>query len=239
MSDFPVAVIGDWRGLAGPAIALQLARSGFSLLINGPEDEIFELQSQDVDGKILALPFNPAEEDSVQQVFLAGLEIFGRLDVLVNNFYAWNDAPLSDITDEMWTEVWQTNVKHAFRCCRSAAPIMQAQEFGKIINVTTTACVNGEGLQFAASAAALHSMTRTLAKELAPFVRVNTVACGTLDEPWIDEGGGDLRARLTKSIPLRRLCRTLDVAETVSYLAGAADYMTGQMLVLDGGETVR
>lgn len=239
MSDFPVAVITDWRGLAGPAICMQLARAGFSLFINGPEEEIFELQSQDVDGKILALPFDANDEDSVQQVFLAGLEVFGRLDVLVNNYYAWNDAPLSDITSAMWDEVWQVNVRNTFSSCRSAAPIMQAQEFGKIINVTTTSCFTGNHLQFAASSSAVHSMTRTLARDLAPFVRVNTIAAGMLDEPWIDEGGGDLREMLTKSIPLKRLCRTTDVADAVTYLATGADFMTGQLIVLDGGETVR
>ena len=239
MSDFPVALITDWRGLAGPAICLQLARAGFSLFINGPEEEIFELQSQDVDGKILALPFDASDEDSVQQVFLAGLEVFGRLDVLVNNYYAWNDAPLSEITAAMWNEVWQVNVRNTFSACRSAAPIMQAQEFGKIINVTTTSCFTGHHLQFAASASAVHSMTRSLARELAPYVRVNTVAAGMLDEPWIDEGGGELRQMLTKSVPLKRLCRPADIADAVTYLATGADFMTGQMLILDGGETVR
>ena len=239
MSDFPVAVISDWRGLAGPAICLQLARAGFSLFVNGPEEEVFELQSQDVDGKILALPFDPTDEDSVQQVFLAGLEIFGRLDVLVNNFYTWNDAPLSEVNEQMWAEVWRGNVKNTFNTCRSAAPIMQAQEFGKIINITTTSCFTGAHLQFAASSAALHSMTRSLARELAPFVRVNTLACGILDEPWIDEGGPDLRDMLTKAIPLKRLCKTVDVADMVTHLASGADFMTGQLLVLDGGETMR
>jgi 3-oxoacyl-[acyl-carrier protein] reductase len=240
MSEFPVAVITDWHGLAGPAICLQLARAGFSLFVNGPEDEVFELQSQDVgDGKILAMPFDPDQEDSVQQIFLAGLELFGRLDVLVNNYYAWNDAPLAEITDEMWNEVWRVNVRNTFNACRSAAPIMQAQEFGKIINVTTTSCLTGNHLQFAAASAALHSMTRSLARELAPAVRVNTVACGILDEPWIDEGGSELRQMLTKSIPLGRLCRTSDIADAVTFLASGADFMTGQMFVIDGGETVR
>jgi NAD(P)-dependent dehydrogenase (short-subunit alcohol dehydrogenase family) len=65
------------------------------------------------------------------------------------------------------------------------------------------------------------------------------VACGILDEPWIDEGGGELRQMLTKSIPLGRLCRTADVADAVTFLASGADFMTGQMFVIDGGETVR
>lgn len=239
MDEFPVALLTDWGGLAGPAIGLHLARAGFSLMINGPEDEVFALQSEDVPGKILGLPFDAANEDDVQQVVLAGLEIFGRLDVVVNNFYGWNDAPIAEITPEMWDEVFRVNVKNTFHCARSVVPVMQAQEFGKIINVTTTSCFTGAHLQFAATASAIHSMTRSMARELAPFIRVNTVACGILDEPWVDEGGPELREMLLRSIPMRRLCRSVDVAEAVAYLATGGDFMTGQMLVIDGGETMR
>jgi len=210
MGEFPVALVTDYRGLAGPAICLSLAHSGFSLLINGPEDEVFELQSADVPGKILALPFDPLKEESVQHVILAGLEIFGRLDVVVNNVHNWQDADLPEITEEMWSELLQSNLKAAFYCCRSAAPVMQAQEFGKIINVTTTSCFTGAHLPFAAVSAGVHSLTRSLARELAPHVRVNTVACGMLDEPWIDEGGQEhpasqARAELRAASPGRRM----------------------------------
>lgn len=239
MSEFPVALVSDWNGLAGQVIALNLARSGFSLLINGPEEEIFALQSQDVQGKILAIPFDSTNEESVQQVILAGLEYFGRLDVVVNNFYTWNDAALHEITETLWGEMMQGNLKSAFHVCRAAALVMTEQQFGKIINITTTSCFTGAHLPFAATAAALHSLTKSLAKELAPHVRANTIACGMVDEPWIDEGGPDLRAMLQKSIPLGRLCQAADIADAVLYLANGADFMSGQMLVLDGGETMR
>ena len=81
MAEHPVALVTDWRGLAGPAICLALARSGFSLLINGPEDEVIGLQGGDLPGKVLALPFDVTSEHAVRHVLTAGLEIFGRLDV--------------------------------------------------------------------------------------------------------------------------------------------------------------
>lgn len=239
MSEFPVALISDWNGLAGQTIAIHLARAGYSLLINGPEEDIFALQSQDIEGKILAIPFDSTQEESVQQVILAGLEYFGRLDVVVNNFYNWNDAALHEITEALWGEMLQTNLKAAFHVCRAAALVMSEQQFGKIINITTTSCFTGAHLPFAATAAALHSMTKSLAKELAPNVRANTIACGMIDEPWIDEGGPDLRQMLQKSIPLGRLCQAADIADAVLFLARGADFMNGQMLVLDGGETMR
>jgi len=239
MSEFPVALVSDWNGLAGQAIATQLARAGYHLLINGPEEDIFALQAQDIEGKILAIPFDSSNEESVQQVILAGLEYFGRLDLVVNNFYSWNDAALHEISETLWGEMIQSNLKAAFHVCRAAALVMMEQEFGKIVNITTTSCFTGAHLPFAATAAALHSLTKSLAKELAPHVRVNTIACGMVDEPWIDEGGPELRQMLQKSIPLGRLCRASDIADAILFLASGADFMSGQMLVLDGGETMR
>ncbi len=235
----PVALITDWRGTAGPAIAFALAQAGFALLINGPEDEVFELQSVDTMARILAMPFDVADEQAVITAVGAGLEVMGRLDVLVNNIFAWNDAALNDITEEMWDEVLKSGLKGTFYCSRAAARVMQAQEYGKIIHVTSTSALTGVHTQYAASCAAIHSLTRSLARELAPHVRVNSIAAGLLDEPWVDEGGPELREVLTRDIPLKRLCRSEDVAEAVSYLAAGADFMTGQVLILDGGETMR
>ena len=101
----PVALITDWRGTAAPAIAFALAQAGFALLINGPEDEVFELQSVDTMARILAMPFDVADEQAVLNAVGASLEVMGRLDVLVNIIFAWIDAALVVITEEMWDEV--------------------------------------------------------------------------------------------------------------------------------------
>lgn len=235
----PVAMVTDWRGTAGPAICFALAQAGFALLINGPEDEIIELQSVDTMARILAMPFDVADEKAVESIFGTALEFMGRLDVLVNNIFVWNDAALTEITEEMWDEVLKVGLKGTFYCSRAAARVMQAQEHGKIIHVTSTSAMTGAHTQYAASCAAIHSLTRSLARELAPHVRVNSIATGLMDEPWVDEGGPELREMLTKDIPLKRLCRGDDVAEAVTYLAAGADFMTGQMLVIDGGETMK
>src|SRR5581483_10794968 len=106
-----------------------------------------------------------------------------------------------------------------------------------IINVTSTAGMTGAHTPFAVSCASIMSLTRSLAIELAPKVRVNAVATGILDEPWIDEAG--LRKSLESKIPLSRLCRTKDVAEFVTFLAVGAEFCTGQTFVVDGGEVRR
>lgn len=234
----PVALITDWRGTAGPAIGCALAAAGFSLLVNAQQDEVFELQSVDTMAKILAVPFDVADEQAVLSTVGASLELMGGLDVLVNNVYFWNDAALEDISEAMWDEVVKRGLKGTFYCSRAAGKVMRAQEYGKIIQVISTSAISGIHTQFAAGCAAIHSLTKSLARELAPHVRVNTIATGLVDEPWIDDGGPELREMLTKDVPLKRLCTNEDVAEAVNYLACGAEFMTGQMLVLDGGETL-
>ncbi len=237
--DFPVALISDWNGLAGPDIAHTLASCEFSLLINGPQDEIMELLTEDYSGKVLAMPFDYHSEEAAEQMMSAALDIFGHVDVLVNNIYHWKDAKFNELSDKEWTETYTHNVLGSFHVCRAASRLMEALGYGKIINVTSTSAVTGAHTPLAASCAALHSLTRSMAKELAPFVRVNTVACGLMEEAWVIEGGDELRKSLTAGIPLKRLCQPADVAELVAFLATGADFMTGQMLILDGGEVIR
>lgn len=236
---FSVAVVTDWNGTAGPSICNALIQAGFSVFINGPQDVLFSLPpSSNAMGKVLAQPFDSADEKSVQETFKQCVSMLGAIDVLVNNNYFWNDAALTDISEDMWDEVINKGLKSAFYCSRTAGRFMKAQGFGKIINVVSTSAFNGVYTQFAAGCAGIHSLTKSLARELAPEVRVNSVAPGLIDEPWIDEGGKELREMLTKDVLLNRLCTNDDIAEAVSYLACGADFMTGQMLVLDGGESL-
>ena len=237
--DFPVALISDWKGIAARDICHALAACEFSLIVNGPEDEIFELQSHDYPGKILAFPFDYSSEDAVEMTLSATLDIFGHVDVLINNIHHWSDAKFLELTDKQFTDAYQHNVLGAFHICRAAARLMDALGYGKIINVTTTSAFTGVHTPLAASCAALHSMTKSIALELAPHVRCNTIACGLLEEDWVVEAGEDLKKSLVAGIPLKRLCQPADVAELVAVLATSADFMTGQMLVLDGGETIK
>lgn len=236
--EHPVALISDWNGIAGPNICHALASCEFSLMINGPQDEIFEILTDDYPGKILAMPFDYSSEEAVEQMLFGALEIFEHVDVLVNNIYHWADAKFTELTDKEWHSTFHHNVLGSFHVCRAVARLMEALGYGKIINVTSTSAVTGAHTPLAASCAALHSLTRSIAKEFAPFIRANTVACGLLEEAWVSEGGEDLRKSLVKDIPLKRLGRPHDVAELVAFLATSADFMTGQMLILDGGESM-
>lgn len=237
--DLPVALISDWNGIAGPEICHALASCEFSLLINGPQDEILELLQDDFTGKILAMPFDYHSEDAVEMMMSASLDIFGHVDVLVNNIFHWQGAKFNDLTDPEFLQSFNHNVMGSFHVCRAVGRLMEALGYGKIINVTTTSAYNGAHTAVAAACAGLHSLTRSIARELGPYVRANTVACGLLEEAWVSEGGDQLRKTLTQNIPLKRLCQPGDIAELVAFLATGADFITGQMLVVDGGESMR
>lgn len=237
--EFPVALISDWNGIAGREIAHALANCEFSLIINGPQDEIFELQSHDYPGKIFAYPFDFSSEEAVEMTLGATLEIFDHIDVLVNNIHHWVDAKFLELTDKQFLEAYQKNVLAPFHVCRATARLMDALGYGKIINVTSTSAFSGAHTPLAASCAALHSMTKSIANELAPHIRCNTIACGLIEEGWVLEAGEDLKKTLLPGIPLRRLCQPEDVAELVALLASGVDFMTGQMIVLDGGESIK
>ncbi len=233
-----VAFVADWKGIAGEAIALQLAMQGFTVVVNAPQDRIDPLLPENLPGRVLGLPFTTHSEQDYETVISQVIDLFGGLQVLVNNFNHWNDAPLDNITESMWQEVLENNVVRSFRLSRVASKLMLALGGGKIVQVTSTSCFTGHHTQYAASCAAIHSMTKSLARELAPSITVNTIAVGTLEEPWIDEGGAELRDILTKDILLKRLCHPQEVADLVAILIQSIHFMTGQMLVLDGGETL-
>ena len=234
----PVALLTDWNGTASAHISQPLLQSGFAVLINGTQDEVFRYPIFEPTAKVLALPFDITNEAAINAALASGIDYLGEIDVLVNNLNFWNDAALDDITDTMWTEVLHLGIKGTFNCCRVASKIMRAQKFGKIINIISTSAITGTYTQYAAGCAAIQSLTRSLARELAPHVRINSIATGLVDEPWIDEDGPEFRKMLTKDIPLGRLCKNEDIAEAVCYHACGADFMTGQMLVLDGGESM-
>lgn len=237
--DFPVALISDWNGIAGREICHALASCEFSLIINASQDEIFDLQGQDYPGKILAFPFDYTSEQAVEMTLSASLDIYGHVDVLVNNIYHWSDAKFLELTDKEFEETYKHNVMGGFHVCRATARLMDALGYGKIINVTSTSAFTGAHTPLAASCAAVHSLTKSIANEMAPHIRCNTIACGLLEEDWVVEGGEELKKSLTTGIPLKRLCQPGDVAELVALLATGVDFMTGQMLVLDGGESIR
>ncbi len=231
-----VAVVTELMGTAGIELVLALEQSGFRVIANATEAELLEIGAGE---NVMAVSFDTAMESNVRERFGALNDLFGGIDVVVNNALAWADAPVDEITEAIWAEVIQKNLKATFYASRAAIPGLLARGGGRIINITSSAGLTGAHTAYAAACAGIMSLTRSLAVELAPAIHVNCIATGLMDEPWIEEAGPDFRASLVSKVPLKRLCTAADVAEFVCFLAQGGDFFTGQVFVLDGGEVCR
>jgi len=142
------------------------------------------------------------------------------------------------VTDQVWDEIFQVNLKGAFYACRAAMPLLKERR-GCIVNVSSVAGLQGHGssIPYAASKAALNCMTQSLARAFGPMVRVNAVAPGPIRTRWL-AGREELIDRYLALTPLGRAAEPDDIAEAVEFLALGAGLVTGQVLVVDGGRTM-
>jgi 3-oxoacyl-[acyl-carrier protein] reductase len=165
----------------------------------------------------------------------------GGLDVLVNNAGTTqfiDHKKLEALTDAVWDEIFNVNLKGAFYCCRAAMPLL-AERQGNIVNVTSVAGLQGHGssIPYAASKAALNCLTKSLARAFAPEVRVNAVAPGPVRTRWLANREEQL-ARSLEATPLRRIATPEDIADAVLFLALGTSLVTGQVMIVDGGRTM-
>jgi 3-oxoacyl-[acyl-carrier protein] reductase len=237
-----VAVItGSATGI-GKAIALRLAREGVHITINysKSENEALETQKEIEALGVKCLLFKATVSDDVQvrQMIKETVDLFGRLDILVNNagvtdFVSHDD--LEGLKEEYWDRVMDVNVKGLFFCSRAAAVELKKQK-GCIVNITSVAGLTGLGssIAYAASKAAAISVTKSLARIMAPEVRVNSIAPGIVQTRWV-EGQEDHIKRLAEGTPLGRIATPEDVAEVAYSLIAHSNFVTGEILKVDGG----
>src|SRR5262249_53607684 len=184
---------------------------------------------------------NGADVSAVRARVARCQEELGGLDVLVNNAgttHFIDHADMEAVTEQVWDDIFSVNVRGAFQCCRAAAALLRARK-GAIVNVTSVAGVSGHGssIPYAASKAALNSITKSLARSLAPEVRVNAVAPGPIKTRWL-AGREEMVERQLKLTPLKRAAEPDDIADAVEFLALGTTLMTGQVVVVDGGRTM-
>ena len=188
-------------------------------------------------------PVDVVDPAAVDELFARVDRDLGRLDVLVNNAGSATPEPTVDVTEERWQRMIDIHLGGTFRCSRSAYPLL-ARQGGAIVNVSSIAAILGAGKRASYSAAkgGIAALTRDLAIEWAPDgIRVNAVAPGVIEtEILIDniERGLLDPATFDARIPLGRMGRPEEIAETVYFLADTATYVTGQVIVVDGGFTV-
>jgi 3-oxoacyl-[acyl-carrier protein] reductase len=237
-------VTGAGRGI-GRAIAMVLARAGARVALTART----ETQLQEVAAEIranggeaddvLVIPADVAEEAQVQAMTEAVVDAWGRLDILVNNAGLIDFGPLHKIEPERWDRVIAANLTGPYLCCRAVAPIMARQGTGRIVNITSVSAQTGGvsgGVNYTASKGGLASMTKSLARDLAPAgVTVNSISPGQIDaDPNLltDEQ----RAHVTSLIPLGRLGEPEEIAYAVLFLVSSMGaYITGTTIDVNGG----
>jgi pteridine reductase len=162
----------------------------------------------------------------------------GRLDILVNNASVFDRRPLADSDADFWERTFRVNALSPALLAREAAPIMRAAGAGRIVNMADTLSERPPAAYaaYCASKAALAGLTRSLAVELAPLITVNAIAPGIAIFP--DAYDAATRERLVARVPLRRAGTPEDVASLVHFLVAEGDYITGQVIALDGGRSV-
>ena len=239
-------VTGAATGI-GRAAAVALAAAGFDVAINysRSENEAHETarQAQAKGARTLVFKADVADDAKVREMLAAVEREFGRLDALVNNAGTTTNVPPKDfegLTTEEWDRVFAVNVRGMFQVTRAATPMLKASK-GSIVN---TASIVGlrpgpQPLPYAASKAAVVSLTKLLALNLGPDVRVNAVAPGWMEGDWmvrmLADRYDDLMARRAKSTPLRRVATAEDVAQVMVNLITSNKFVNGEVIVIDGG----
>ncbi|TNB48618.1 SDR family oxidoreductase [Martelella lutilitoris] len=241
-------VTGGASGI-GLATVTMLAEMGAKVAINhlegdpaGPE-KVTELAAQGLD--VIAAPGNISIPGNAEAMVDTAIEAMGGLDYLVNNAGTSgtkDKIPPSDL-DKMTEDFWQlligTNLIGPFRCAHAAAPALK-QSRGAIVNMASIAGIGQQGssIAYAASKSGLVSLTRSLARGLAPEVRVNAVAPGQTRTPWTDSWPEERKQWARDLAVLKRRSEPEDIAEAVLYLCAGASMVTGHVLVVDGGMTL-
>src|ERR1700730_2685224 len=239
-------VTGGSRGI-GRATVLRLAEAGADVVVNYIQNEAAaeEVARQARGHGVQALPVRADVADVNQAAALVQntVERFDRVDLLVANAGVWEGAPVEEMSEEGWDRVIDANLKGTWTACRAVVPFMKEQRSGAIVIVSSTAGQRGEAgySNYAASKGGQISFTKALAAELAPDIRVNSVAPGWVDTELSEDALGDapMKQKIVETIPLGRVATADDVALAIVFLASDwAASITGEILNVNGGSVL-
>lgn len=235
-------VTGGSRGI-GKAIALKLASMGANIIINYSSNErkaqevIEEIQKIGCQG--IAIKADVSKMVEAEKLIEEGIKRFDNIDILVNNAGVTRDNLIMRMSEEEWDKVLNINLKGTFNVTKSLIRKMIKQKGGSIINISSVVGISGNAGQcnYSASKAGVIGFTKSLAKEVAKKnVRVNAIAPGFIKTDMTDKLPEKVKDEYIKNIPLNRLGETEDIANAVLFLASdMSSYITGQVLVVDGG----
>ena len=243
-----VIITGGGTGV-GAAAALMLAKGGAKITINysrsATEAETTAKACQDLGGETLVCQGDVSNDDDCRRIVAETIEKWGRVDGLMNNAGTTqfvSDNSLEALSADDFLRIYHVNVVGAYQMARAVAPSMQEQGKGSIVNTSSIAGVMGIGssIAYAASKGAMNTMTISLARLLAPEIRVNAIAPGFITGRWwLDklgqEGYDKMVSGVEKSVPLNHAGTPEDMAEAAVFLLTASRNITGEILISDAG----
>ncbi|MBI2573460.1 3-oxoacyl-ACP reductase FabG [Candidatus Woesearchaeota archaeon] len=238
-------VTGSSKGI-GRAIALLCAQEGACVVVNYNKDvaaakEVVATITK-AKGNAICVKADVSKQADVKKLFKETLNAFGTVDILVNNAGIVRPKEFVNLTLADWEETMRTNVTSMFLCSQEAAKIMLAQKSGKIVNISSIRglphCGRAGIVDYSTSKGAVISFTTTLAKALAPYITVNSVAPG-YTETDMAKTWSDVASKIADT-PLKRLMQPEDIAQAVLYFAAdSGNAVTGEVLVVDGGNNMK
>ena len=242
LKDKVALVTGASRGI-GKAIALAFAKQGANVVLCATSLEALQEVHSEIEriraGSSIFMQVNVSNGDEVSQAVKKTLDSWERVDILVNNAGTTRDNLLALMTEKEWDEVLSTNLKSVFLTTKACARPMVKQRFGVIINVASVIGITGNAGQanYAASKSGIIAVTKSAAKELAKRnIRVNAIAPGFIRTRMTEQLPAEVKQKILEQIPLGRYGEAEEVAEVAVFLASeGARYITGQVIVVDGG----
>ena len=243
-----VAIITGGGTGVGRATSKQLAQLGWSVVVNysrskaDAEGTVADIVA--AGGKAIAVQADVAQDADSQSLVEQTVKTYGRVDLLVNCAGTTDFIPFPELelaTDEVWQRLYQVNVVGPFHCARAVKEAMLASGGGQIINVSSVAAQLGQGssIPYCCTKVALDNLTVSLARTLAPHIRVNGIAPGFIAGRWTQAGLGDRYDTFVeayeKTLPLGKVCTPDDIAAGILSLVNGSLLVTGQTLTVDGG----
>ena len=237
-------ITGASRGI-GKATAIELARQGASVVVNflSSKDDAAETVKtiESIGGKAIFVQADVSKEDQVDHMIETTFNTWGKLDILVNNAGINRDRLILRMTSADWDDVMSINLKGAFLCAKKIVPHMIKARYGRIINTSSIIGLVGNPGQtnYSASKSGLIGFTKSLAREIASRnITVNAIAPGYISTDMVETVSDKTRKMILDKIPLNRFGNVQEVAATIAFLCSQeASYITGQVIVIDGGLT--